>query len=101
MNARIYCPTKTATQSGAAKTNRWLLEFDAAAARTVDPMMGWTSSDDMNAQVKLWFDTKEEAIAYAVAKDIVYRVEEPKERIRKGMSYTDNFRYNRVGTWTH
>jgi hypothetical protein len=101
MSARIYCPTKTATQSGAAKSKRWLLEYDAAAPRTVDPLMGWTSSGDMLSQVKLWFETKEEAVAYAQAKGLAYRVIEPKAPARRGMSYSDNFRYNRVGTWTH
>ncbi len=101
MSARIYCPSKTVTQSGNAKTGRWLLEYEPAEPRTIEPMMGWTSSADMNSQVRVWFDTKEAAIAYAAARGIMYRTEEPKSVSRKGMSYTDNFRYNRVGTWTH
>ena len=28
-------------------------------------------------------------------------VEEPKEPTRKTMSYADNFKFNRVGPWTH
>jgi len=101
MSARIYCPTRTATQSGTAKTERWLLEFEPAKPRTIEPMMGWTSSSDMNSQVKMWFESKEAAIAYASANGLAYRVEEPKIPARKGMSYTDNFRHNRVGAWTH
>jgi len=88
-------------QSGSAKTERWLLEFDAEKPRTADPVMGWTSSSDMNSQVKMWFESKEAAVAYATAKGIAFRVEDPKQPARKGMSYTDNFRHNRVGTWTH
>ena len=65
MLARIYRPAKTAMQSGKAKTNDWRLEFEPASARTIDPLMGWTSSTDMNGQVRLAFETSEEAVAYA------------------------------------
>lgn len=101
MTARIYRPAKTAMQSGTAKTTRWLLEFEPEAPREIDPLMGWTSSGDMRQQVKLWFDTKEEALAYAQKNGIPARVEEPHEPKRRTVSYSDNFRHNRVGTWTH
>lgn len=101
MAARIYRPAKTAMQSGAAKT-RWLLEHDAESAREVEPLMGWTSSDDMKSQLKLWFDSAEEAVAYATRNGIAYRVEMAAEtKPRKGMSYSDNFKFSRVGQWTH
>ncbi|MGL4324267.1 MAG: ETC complex I subunit [Beijerinckiaceae bacterium] len=101
MTARIYRPAKTAMQSGTAKTSRWLLEYEPEVAREIDPLMGWTSSGDMRQQVKLWFDTKEEALAYAAKNGIPARVEEPKVPSRRTVSYSDNFRHNRVGTWTH
>ena len=101
MSARIYCPAKTATQSGQAKTSRWLLEFEPEAPREIDPLMGWTSSGDMRQQIKLWFATKEEAIAYAARKGLACRVEEPKQTKRRTMSYSDNFKTTRVGQWTH
>ncbi len=100
MTARIYRPAKTAMQSGAAKT-RWLLEYEPEAAREVEPLMGWTSSGDMNSQLKLWFDSAEEAIAYAERNGIAYRVEKVTDATRKGMSYSDNFKFTRVGQWTH
>jgi ETC complex I subunit conserved region len=100
MTARIFRPAKTAMQSGASKS-RWLLEYEAEADRQVEPLMGWTSSADMNSQIKLWFDTKEEAVAYAVRNGIPHRVEEPKDPIRKAVSYSDNFKYTRQGQWTH
>ena len=65
MRARIYQPARTAMQSGTAKTKMWRLEFVPASARSVDPLMGWTSSDDMNSQVRLQFDSREAAEAYA------------------------------------
>ena len=101
MSARIYRPERSATQSGAARTKAWLLEYDPAEARDIEPLMGWTSSGDMNSQIRLNFATKEEAIAYAEREGIAYRVEEPKPVQRRLMSYSDNFRPGRVGQWTH
>ncbi len=101
MTARIYSPARTATQSGTAKTGRWLLEYEPERPRSIEPLMGWTSSADMNAQVKLWFDTKEEAVAYAVRNGIPHRVEEPKPVERKAVSYSDNFKFTRGAPWTH
>lgn len=103
MRARIYRPAKTAMSSGTAKTKHWVLEHVAETAREVDPLMGWTSSSDTQAQVKLTFDTKEEALAYAKEKGIDAAVQEPKPRkanIRAG-GYGENFATNRRGAWTH
>ena len=88
-------------QSGTAKTTRWLLEYEPERPREVEPLMGWTSSGDMRQQLKLWFDNKEEAVAYATRNGIAYRIEEPKDPKRRIMSYSDNFKFNRVGQWTH
>jgi hypothetical protein len=101
MTARIYKPSRTAMQSGQARTKQWQLEYDADRPRTVEPLMGYTSSSDMLSQVRLSFDTKEEAIAYAERHGIAYRVQEPKEKGTKRMSYSDNFKFNRPETWTH
>ena len=101
MSARIYIPAKTATQSGRAKANRWLLEFEPAQARQIDPLMGWTGSSDMNQQVRLWFASSEEAVAYAQKHGLDYRVEEPQKATRKTVVYSDNFKSTRNGQWTH
>ncbi len=101
-SARIYQPSKDASQSGLARTKLWVLEFDQTAPRETDPLMGWTGSSDMLQQVKLEFETREEAVAYATRAGISYRVEEPqKPGIRKGLSYSDNFKFNRTAPWTH
>jgi hypothetical protein len=100
MTAKIYRPSRTAMQSGDAK-DKWLLEFEPETARQIEPLMGWTSSTDMRSQIKLRFDTKEEAIAYAQRAGVPYRVEEPKEPTRKTISYSDNFKSSRVAPWTH
>lgn len=101
MTARIYKPAKNAMQSGLANTKEWVLEHEPAAAREVDPLMGWTSSRDMQAQVKLSFDTKEEAIAYAERNGIPFTLEEPQARKAVRKSYADNFKFGRIGSWTH
>ena len=101
MQARIYQPAKTAMQSGKALTHQWILEFAPASARTADPLMGWTSSADTQRQVKLKFETKEEAIAYAEKQGLAYLVEEPTQRSLQLRAYADNFKFDRVGRWTH
>ena len=103
MRARIYRPARTAMSSGTAKTRHWFLEYVAETAREVDPLMGWTSSNDTQAQVKLTFDTKEAALDYAKEKGIDAVVQEPKSRrpnIRPG-GYGENFATHRRGAWTH
>ncbi|RST82788.1 ETC complex I subunit [Aquibium carbonis] len=101
MSARIYSPAKTAMQSGKAKTGRWLLEFDPQMPKKIDPLMGYTTSRDMQSQIRLVFDTREEAVAYASKHGIPFRVQEPKEAKRRQISYSDNFRYDRKVPWTH
>ncbi len=100
MTARIYLPARNPMQSGQSK-DKWILEYEPETARGIEPLMGWTSSSDMKAQVKLRFDSKEEAIAYATRNGVAYRVEEPKLPQRKILSYSDNFRPNRVVPWSH
>ena len=101
MTARIYKPSKTAMQSGFANTKDWLLEFELEEPRTVEPLMGWTSSGDMKQQLRLQFETKEEAIAYCERHAIAYQVSEPKPVERRLISYSENFAFNRRGAWTH
>ena len=100
MQVRIYKPARTAMQQGRAATQRWLLEFEPGA-RNVEPLMGWTSSRDTRAQVRLWFDSKDEAVAYAQKHGLMYSVEEPQERKLRPKAYADNFASNRIGRWTH
>ena len=101
MVARIYKPARTAMQSGKARTKDWLLEHEASSAREIDPLMGWTSSRDTQQQVRLSFETREEAVAYAERNGLPYVVEEPAEKTISTKSYADNFRFGRIGSWTH
>ena len=101
MLARIYRPAKTAMQSGRANTKEWTLEFEPESARLPDPLMGWAQSRDMNGQVRLHFDTREEAVAYAQAHGIAFRVMDPRPVKRILKAYADNFAFGRKQPWTH
>jgi len=101
MPARIYKPSKTAMQSGFANTKAWVLDFEPEAPRQVEPLMGWTSSGDMRQQLRLLFDSKEEAIAYCERWGIPYQVTENVPLKRRIMSYADNFSFKRRDAWTH
>lgn len=101
MTARIYRPARNAMQSGKGKSKSWLLVFEPEAPRSIDPLMGYTSSTDMNQQVKLSFDTQEEAEAYAQRNGIAYVVQPAHEVTPKRVSYPDNFRSDRKTPWTH
>ncbi len=101
MSARIYRPAKSATQSGKGRSKRWLLEFEPQSAREIEPLMGWTGSGDMKSQIKLWFATCDEAVAYATRNAIAYHVEEPNISTHKTIVYSDNFKTQRIGQWTH
>lgn len=101
MQVRIFQPPKNAMQSGRAQTERWLVEFEPETAREVEPLMGWTSSADTKTQLRLWFDSKDEAIAYAQRKGLMYTLEQPRERKVMPKAYADNFGYKRAGRWTH
>jgi hypothetical protein len=101
MVARIYKPSRNAMQSGHARSQHWVLEFEPEAARGIEPLMGWTSSGDMKQQLRLNFDTKEHAIAYAQRNGLPFRVFEPSQPRTPRKSYADNFRWGRPDLWTH
>ncbi|MFP3942765.1 MAG: ETC complex I subunit [Alphaproteobacteria bacterium] len=101
MLARIYRPAKSAMQSGRGNTRRWVLEFEPEEAKEVEPLMGWTSSGDMEQQVRIYFSTKEEAIAYARKHNIPHQVFEDTTPEPIPKTYAENFAFDRVEPWTH
>lgn len=102
MSARIYKPAQNAMQSGPGD-DHWVLEFEPAEKRRIDPLMGWTGSGDMRSQVKLKFETKEAALAYARKHGIVAIVQEPPKAkpVIRPMGYGGNFASNRRVPWSH
>ena len=102
MRARIFMRPKTATQSGVAGAGLWVLDYGAETREQNDPLMGWWGSSNTQAQVRLAFDTKEQAVAYAQANGVEYEIElPPPARPIKPKAYADNFRYGRTENWTH
>jgi hypothetical protein len=101
MTARIYKPARTAMQSGTANTKEWALDYEPEQPPTIEPLMGWTSSSDMKQELRLRFDSKDEAIAYCEREGIPYQVFENPPSKRPRISYADNFAPARRGAWTH
>lgn len=92
MLARIFRPAKSAMQSGRRNSKSWVLEFEPAAAKRPDPLMGWAGSTDTLGQVRLRFPSKEAAIAHAGRLGLDYRILPEHARTPKLQSYADNFR---------
>ena len=91
--AKIYIPSKTATQSGLGKEDVWILEFESKDT-TTNPLMGWESSSDTLGEIKMEFTTKEKAIEYAKNNGIIYKVIEPNKKRFVIKSYAENFTNN-------
>ncbi len=101
MQARIFKPARTAMQSGRGKSSDWVLEFDGGVNRHVEPLMGWTSADDTSGQVRMAFETRQEAIAFAKRNNLLFVVEDAREPKRLVKSYSANFASDRKRPWTH
>ena len=91
--AKIYKPSKTATQSGKRNTKKWILEFDTLNTG-INPLMGWETSKDTMSEVKLEFSSKDQAINYAKENNLDFYIIEPQKRKIIKKSYSDNFLKN-------
>ena len=98
--ALIYRPARNPNQAVRARRG-WMLELVPETAQRPEPLMGWTSSSDMRSQVRLDFDTQDEAVAYAKRQGLPYQVVEPQEAKRYAKSYADNFSADRKQPWSH
>jgi hypothetical protein len=101
MAARIYRPAPNAMQSGRGNSKQWVLVYEPSTPREIEPLMGYTASSDTRAQIKLNFDTLEEAEAYAQRNGIAYSVQPEHAATPKKNAYSDNFRADRKTPWTH
>ena len=90
--ARITELERKTTQSGKANAGRWLMEFERQQPLRPDPLTGWNGSGDTNTQVRMTFDSKDAAIAYAERHGLEYHlIPAPPVRL-KLQAYADNFR---------
>jgi hypothetical protein len=102
MQVLILKPARNAMHSGKGKTQDWVLEFEPTDARRPDPLMGWTlTGDTASSQIRLAFDTKEEAVGYAEQRGIAFQLIDPKPAKRIIKAYADNFAFTRKFPWTH
>ena len=99
--ARIYQQPRNAMQSGQANVHDWVLEFEPSEPRRADPLMGWSGSADTQVQVRLKFDSRDEAVAYAALNGLAFEVELPREKRFRPKAYADNFKFTRAENWTH
>ena len=103
MRGRISKMPRNNTQIGSATTSDWVLDFEPGSERHIDPLMGWTGSSDTQTQVRMTFESKEAAMAYALKHGIEVVVvpdHERKMNIRAG-GYGENFSTSRREPWTH
>jgi hypothetical protein len=79
-------------QSGRRKMHQWMVQFEREAPQVPDPLMGWMGSRDTRPQVRLLFDTREDAMAYAQRNKLSYTLQEPHPPALRPKSYAENFR---------
>ncbi len=87
----IYKTTKVSTQSGKGKADRWCLEVCASEIKKQDPITGWFGSGDTATNLKLYFETSEQAVDYCTKNDLSYDLQPPTQKKITPKSYTDNF----------
>lgn len=90
--ARIYQRPVNPMQSGKANGDDWILEYVPADRQNHDPLTGWYGSSDTRRQVKLRFDSKDEALTYAERMGLAVHVQPPRIHRLKIQAYSDNFR---------
>ena len=73
--AIIYRPARSAMTS-APRPNYWILEFEPSRPLQVEPLMGYTSSNDPYRSIRLKFPDRESAVEFAEQQDWRYFVRE-------------------------
>ena len=96
MKAILYKPAKTAMQSGTRNTKKWTLVFETKDRKFIEPLMGWTGAKDTNKQLRMNFDTAEQALEFAKRNNIEVEVEAVKARKIVPKTYAENFSYYRI-----
>jgi hypothetical protein len=76
-------------QSGGRTKRAWVLEFEPKAPRWIEPLMGWTASEDPFAQIRLTFPNLASAVDYAERQGLDYQVVDPPAR-RSGRRQNSN-----------
>ena len=90
--ARIFQRPLNAMQSGKARSDQWVLEFESHRPHLPDPLTGWSGGGDTQSQVTIAFPTMAAALAYADKNGISYHLVPPAERKLRLQAYADNFK---------
>jgi hypothetical protein len=77
MAARLFQRSRNAMQSGKARAEEWVLQFESSRPIRPDPLTGWSGGSDTQSQVTLTFPTLGAAKAYAEREGIVYHFVPP------------------------
>uniref|UniRef100_A0A336ME65 NADH dehydrogenase [ubiquinone] iron-sulfur protein 4, mitochondrial n=1 Tax=Culicoides sonorensis TaxID=179676 RepID=A0A336ME65_CULSO len=92
---RIYVPCKNSMQSGTNNLHHWEIEFDNRE-RWENPLMGWTSTGDPLSNMKVEFNSKEEAIEHCEKNGWRWFVDgDVREKPSRVKNYGVNFAWNR------
>lgn len=81
-------------QSGSYGTRRWMIEFDTKE-RWENPLMGWTSTADPLSNMKVDFESAEDAADFCFKNGWNYYIEPKQMRTFKSKSYGANFSWNK------
>ncbi|GMR35902.1 hypothetical protein PMAYCL1PPCAC_06097, partial [Pristionchus mayeri] len=94
--ARVYKPTREASQQGWNNTKYWRIELDNRG-RWDNPLIGWASSGDPLSNVSefMKFATKEDAIEFCVKNNWSIEVEEPQTRHITPKNYGSIYSWNK------
>ncbi|KAH9891939.1 ETC complex I subunit conserved region-domain-containing protein [Cubamyces lactineus] len=92
---RIFQPTRSTTQSGTGKSERWRIDWDIlpGGGRWENPLMGWASSADYMQGTRLSFRTKEDAIHFAEKQGWDYYIAATEIKRIPPKNYAENFVY--------
>merc|ERR1719499_296657 len=97
---RIYYPTgNTGQQYNRDSYGWWKVEFVNAGRTWNNPLMGWTSREDqMYDNHFQWvdFETKEDAIKWAIKAGYKYEIQEPRIARKKPKNYNSTFGLNGI-----
>jgi len=92
MKVKITNLARNPMQSGLGKKDLWVLTYkEDEQVRNINNLTGWTSCNDIKTQLRLKFNSKEDAIEYAKSQNFEYVIVEAKSSKEKAKSYVSNF----------
>ncbi|ESJ93795.1 ETC complex I subunit [Acinetobacter lwoffii] len=69
-----------AAATSAPRSRHWVLEFEPSRPQNLEPLMGWTTSQDPYRPIRMTFPDRDSAVDYALKNDWRYIVREDRPR---------------------